>query len=74
MSEYSLVVYRRGASLMVALDTSLGETFYDFLRAYYSRNAFHLASRQDFEGTLRDVSGQDWSALITDYLDTYIVN
>jgi hypothetical protein len=74
MSEYSLVVYRRGASLMVALETSLGDKFHDFLRTYYQREAFRMASRNDFEQTLKEVSGQDWSALIVDYLDTYINN
>ena len=74
MSEYSLVVYRRGASLMVALNTALGDKFYDFLQAYYKKYAFHIATRDDFEKTLMEVSGQDWSALLTDYLDTYIVN
>jgi hypothetical protein len=74
MSEYSLVVYRRGASLMVALETSLGDKFHDFLRTYYQRQAFRLSSRADFEQTLKEVSGQDWSALIVDYLDTYINN
>ncbi len=74
MSEYSLVVYRRGASLMVALQTALGEKFHDFLRTYYQKQSFRLASRGDFEQTLKEVSGQDWSALMVDYLDTYINN
>jgi hypothetical protein len=74
MSEYSLVVYRRGASLLVALETSLGDKFNNFLRSYYQREAFRLASRNDFEQTLKEVSGQDWNALIVDYLDTYINN
>jgi len=74
MSDYSIVVYRRGASLMVALQTALGEKFYVFLRAYYQQQAFGLATREDFERTLKEVSGQDWSALIVDYLDTYIAS
>ncbi len=74
MSEYSLVVYRRGAALLVALDTALGDKLDDFLRTYYQRHAFQLASRDEFEQTLKDVTGQDWSALIVDYLDTYIAN
>ncbi len=74
MSEYSLVVYRRGAALMVALQTALGDTFDEFLRTYYQRQAFRLTSRADFQQTLKEVSGQDWSALITDYLDTHINN
>lgn len=74
MSEYSLVVYKRGAALLVALDTATGGKMDEFLRAYYHEFAFQLASRDDFEQTLEKVSGQDWSALIVDYLDTYISN
>ena len=74
MSEYSLVVYRRGAAMLVALDTSLGDKFLDFQRAYYKEQAFKLAGRNDFEQTLQEVTGQDYSALILDYLDTYIEN
>ncbi len=74
LSEYSLVVYRRGAALMLALETAMGDTFQDFLRVYYEKFAFKLASRSDFEETLQAVSGQDWSALTVDYLDTYIEN
>lgn len=74
LAEYTLVVYRRGAALMVALETALGDSFHDFLRAYYSRYAFGMASRQDFEDTLAEVTGRDYSALIIDYLDTHISN
>lgn len=74
MSEYSLVVYRRGAAMLVALRTLLGDKFDDFRRAYYQRQAFRLASREDFEQTIKTVTGQDVSALMVDYLDTYIVN
>ena len=74
MSEYSLVVYRRGAAMLVALDTALGDKFHEFLRAYYREHAFQLAGREDFVQTLKNVTGQDWSALMTDYLDTYIAN
>ncbi len=74
MSEYSLVVYRRGAAMLVALDTSIGEKFQEFQRAYYKEYAFKLAGRDDFEQTLQEVTGQDWRALILDYLDTYIEN
>lgn len=75
LSEYTLVTYRRGAALLVALETALGrDLMRDFLRVYYQQNAFSLASRQDFESALEKVAQQDWSALIMDYLDTYIIN
>jgi len=75
LPEYTLVTYRRGAALMVALETALGrESFHEALRTYYADNAFHLAERQDFKEALKQVSGSDWSALMEDYLDTYINN
>lgn len=72
-SEYATVVYGRGAAFLVALDTALGDGLDDFLKAYYDRYRFRLVTRQDFENELRAFSGQDWSALMTDYLDTFMV-
>lgn len=75
LPEYTLVTYRRGAALMVALENALGrEGFRDALRTYYADNAFRLAGRQAFKDALKKVSGSDWSALMEDYLDTYIMN
>lgn len=75
LPEYTLVTYRRGAALMVALETALGrESFHEALRTYYADNAFQLAEWQDFKEALKQVSGSDWSALMEDYLDTYINN
>lgn len=75
LSEYTLVTYRRGAALMVALENTLGKGgFRDFLQTYYRQNAFKRVDRQAFLDTLREVSGSDWSALVEDYLDTYLVN
>jgi hypothetical protein len=72
-SEYATVVYGRGAAFLVALDTALGGGLDDFLKAYYDRYRFRLLTRQDFENELRAFSGQDWSALMTDYLDTFMI-
>ncbi|MCL1854700.1 MAG: M1 family metallopeptidase [Clostridia bacterium] len=72
MNEYSLVVYRRGAALLCALEEASASRLDDFLKAYYDTYAFKRASRQDFETLLARVSGRDWSALISDYLDTYL--
>ena len=75
MAEYSLVVYNRGAAMMVALETAIGrDKMAGFLQEYYRRFAFKRASRLDFENTLKDVTGQDYKALIEDYLDTHIAN
>ncbi len=72
MSEYGLVVYRRGAALFCALDTALEGKLDDFLNAYYDRERFQLATRKDFSSLLADYTGQDWGPLMTDYLDTYL--
>lgn len=75
MSEYSLVVYDRGAALLTALEEAYGrDTLLNALRAYYERFMFKRATRQDFENTLTDVTGRDYSELIVDYLDTHIIN
>ena len=72
MHEYGLVVYRRGAALLCALEEASAHRLDDFLKAYYDTYAFRRASRQDFETLLAQVSGRDWSGLIADYLDTYL--
>lgn len=74
MSEYSLVVYDRGAAMLCALDRMLGGELDAFLRAYYVRFAFKRATREDFEALLEQVTGEDLAPLIRDYLDTYIQN
>ena len=74
MSEYSLVVYDRGAAMLCALDRMLGGELDAFLRAYYERFAFKRATREDFEALLEQVTGEDLTPLIRDYLDTYIQN
>jgi len=75
LPEYTLVTYRRGAALMVALETALSrEGFNEVLRTYYADNAFGLADRRAFGNALKKVSGSDWAALLEDYLDTYIAN
>jgi len=74
MSEYSLVVYQRGAAALCALDTAMQGGLDGFLADYYDTFAFRLATREDFETLLKTYTGEDWSPLLTDYLDTYIVN
>ena len=74
LSEYRLVVYGRGAAAMCALNTALNGTLDGFLRAYYDTYAFRLATRADFETLLKTHTGEDWSPLLTDYLDTYLSN
>ena len=74
MSEYTLVVYDRGAAMLCALDRMLEEGLDPFLRAYYERFAFGRATREDFESLLFEVTGEDLAPMMRDYLDTYILN
>lgn len=74
LSEYTTVVYDRGAALLDAIDKATGDGMDEVLRAYYEQYAFQLASRQDFERVLTEVTGQDLLPLMTDYLDTYLEN
>lgn len=74
LAEYTLVVYRRGAAMLCALDTAMNGGLDDFLKTYYDRYRFAIASRKDFEQLLRETTGEDWSPLMTDYLDTHIQN
>jgi len=74
-TDYTLVVYNRGSALFVALEEMLGrDVVYKFIRAYYQAYTYRLASRQDFESLLYQIAGYDLSALLTDYLDTIILN
>lgn len=74
MSEYSLVVYDRGAAMLCALDRMLDGGLDAFLGAYYERYAFGRATREDFENLLAETTGEDLTPMIRDYLDTYILN
>ena len=74
MSQYSLVVYNRGAALFLALDSAIPDGLNAFLRAYYQTFAFKIATRADFEELLASVTGGDYAPLMRDYLDTYILN
>ncbi|MCE5344208.1 MAG: M1 family metallopeptidase [Eubacteriales bacterium] len=73
-SEYTLVVYQRGAAALCALDTAMQGTLDGFLAYYYDTYAFQLVTRENFETLLAAYTGEDWSPLLSDYLDTYLVN
>lgn len=74
MGEYTLLVYRRGAAMLLALDTAMGGKLDDFLKAYYSKYQFLRPTRADFEALLAESTGQDYVPLMVDYLDTHILN
>lgn len=75
LTEYSQVVYRRGAALWMALENLMGKDQLDAaLQQYVQEYRFRLASREDLTQLLSQAAGQDLSALMEDYLDTHIVN
>lgn len=75
LSEYSTVVYRRGAAMWLAMENLLGKDGLDAaLQAYVQAYRFAMATREDLTQVLSHAAGQDVSPLMEDYLDTYIVN
>ena len=73
-SEYRVVVNGRGAAALCALDTAMNGGLNVFLKHYRDTFAFRIATRADFETLLRQDTGEDWSPLLSDYLDTYLAN
>ena len=73
-SEYRVVVHGRGGAAMIALNLALEGGLNDFLALYYERYAFASATRADFETLLAGVTGEDWTPLLSDYLDTNLNN
>ncbi|MFH1513805.1 MAG: hypothetical protein ABIG45_10680, partial [Bacillota bacterium] len=68
--EYRTVVWHRGAAALCALELAIKGTLDEFLASYYDTYAFQIASRAEFERKLRAFSGEDWTPLLGDYLDT----
>lgn len=75
LTEYTHVVYRRGAALWIALENLMGKEALDAaLQQYQQAYRFGIASREELTRLLSTAAGQDLSPLMTDYLDTYITN
>lgn len=75
LTEYSQVVYRRGAALWMALENLMGKDQLDAaLQQYVQDFRFRLATRPQLTQLLSQAAGQDLTALMEDYLDTYISN
>lgn len=70
---YSTVVYGRGAAFLLAVEEMTGKLD-AFLRAYCDAYAFQLASREEFAALLNRFTGEDLAPLMTDYLDTLMIN
>ena len=69
LDAYTAVVYGRGAAFLTAAEEMTGKVD-AFLKAYCDRFAFDIATRQDFIGLMNEVTGEDLTPLMTDYLDT----
>lgn len=67
---YRTVVWHRGAAALCALELALDGGLDEFLAAYYDTYAFSIALRTDFMLALQAFSGEDWTPLLDDYLDT----
>lgn len=73
LPEYTLVTYRRGAAMWLALENYLGKDGLDAaLRAYAEQFRFGIATREDISDVLSAAAGHDISALMIDYLDTHM--
>lgn len=71
LTDYSIIVYQRGAGLWTALESYLGrDTLQACLQAYYTQYTLKNATRADLERVLEVTSGKPVSALFLDYLDT----
>ncbi|MBR3763724.1 MAG: M1 family metallopeptidase [Clostridia bacterium] len=71
LTQYSRVVYQRGAALWCALEIHLGKDGLDaLLRDYYDQYAFRIATREELTALISRHAGMDMSALLLDYLDT----
>ena len=71
LSEYSTVVYQRGAGMLHGLRLAVGEEiFLDVMRAYAERHRFGIATRADFIAVCNEVTGSNWQGYFDDYLDS----
>lgn len=73
LTEYSWVVYQRGAALWMALEEFMGKPQLDAALQEYQRTfRFGVATREDLTAILTRHAGKDVSGLMVDYLDTHM--
>lgn len=71
LTQYSRIVYQRGAAFWCAMEIHLGKDGLDaFLRDYQRQFRFRNASRDDLAALLNQHAGMDMPPLMLDYLDT----
>jgi aminopeptidase N len=67
--EYGAIVYGRGPLFFLALRDQIGEEkMAEFLRRYYADYAWGIATPAGFQALAEEVSGQDLSALFTEWI------
>lgn len=73
LTQYSRIVYQRGAAFWCAMELHLGKDGLDaMLRDYQGQYRFRIATRADVTAVLNEHAGMDMSGLMLDYLDTLI--
>ena len=71
LTQYSRIVYQRGAAFWCAMEIHLGKDGLDaMLRDYQAQFRFRIATREDLTHVLNQHAGMDMSGLMLDYLDT----
>ena len=71
LTQYSRIVYQRGAAFWCAMEIHLGKDGLDaMLCDYQARFCFRIATREDLTSVLSQHAGMDMSGLMLDYLDT----
>lgn len=71
-TDYTMLVYGRGAAFLCAADELLAGRLAEVLEAYAQQYAFAIADRQDLSRTMLEKGGIDIEPLMVDYLDTYL--
>lgn len=71
LTQYSRIVYQRGAAFWCAMELHLGKDGLDaMLRDYQARFRFRNATRAELTALISRHAGMDMSGLMLDYLDT----
>ncbi len=73
MTDYSVLVYGRGAAFFCAVDDMLNGGLDQVLRAYVQRYGFSFATREGLLRLVLEETGVDIEPLMIDYLDTYLI-
>ncbi|NPV65734.1 MAG: M1 family metallopeptidase [Anaerolineae bacterium] len=68
-AQYSLIIYTKGPLFFNEIASQIGrEQMYAFLREYFRRYRYEVASIGGMLGTLEDVTGQQWDQLFYEWV------